>query len=230
MKINNMVTALLLLIGCSLTMILAATEERSARPSRACNNLNGSLKCSYCDRRFQQHNCLRSHENDHFLTLKVDGVAREAAREKKPITKKRAIVDKSTYEVVCIECGDCCQSFAGLKVHMRTHTGERPYACRYCNDRFTVSITRSRHELSHFKVKNFPCDLCSDTFSRKASMQNHRRIHTGEQPYPCNEPGCHELFRVLNDLRKHQRRTHTPKTAPVNTEELFEHLFDDCIY
>eukprot|EP00300_Choanocystis_sp_HF-7_P025252 c26987_g1_i1.p1 GENE.c26987_g1_i1~~c26987_g1_i1.p1 ORF type:complete len:217 (-),score=17.74 c26987_g1_i1:61-675(-) len=43
----------------------------------------------------------------------------------------------------------CDKAFAqngGLSRHNRTHTGDRPFACRYCGRKFSESCHRSRHE------------------------------------------------------------------------------------
>lgn len=66
---------------------------------------------------------------------------------------------------------------------MRRHTGERPFACKYCERRFTDYSTRIKHERTHTNERPFMCSQCGKSFTTSYILKNHMLTHTGERQF-----------------------------------------------
>ena len=119
-----------------------------------------AIRCSMCTKIYLTEEAFRAHASNHFKSTNI--------------------------------CSVCNKQFSRswlLKGHMRTHTGERPFACTYegCNKAFADRSNLRSHLLIHYPTngKGYNCPRCNRTFSQKRYLHKHtQEVCKGNSPKP----------------------------------------------
>lgn len=208
-----------------------ASALASHEKIHACKNWSMPVECEFCDKQFQDGNCLATHQTtcakkvmrnnaEHGLPNSKWGKHACADCGKKFTTKQKMfrhqwIHRKKTHS--CEVCGAQFEKQHELDEHrLSAHPGDSAFTCAECGKSFVSRQGLWEHARTHAgSPAHFHCDVCSKTFSSRQGYLIHHRTHTGERPYGCKF--CWKAFRDGGTLRKHER-IHTgerPHVCPL---------------
>ncbi|KAM7416027.1 hypothetical protein PAMA_018208 [Pampus argenteus] len=155
--------------------------------------------CNHCGRAYTREGALKQHISSFHFD------AEELSQNQKPQKKVH----------VCEYCKKHFDHFGHFKEHLRKHTGEKPYECPDCHERFARNSTLKCHMAAcqngagakKGRKKLYECQVCSSVFNSWDQFKDHLVSHTGVKPNHCTM--CDLWFTHTKELKTHLKEVHS---------------------
>ncbi|XP_048002910.1 zinc finger protein 878-like [Leguminivora glycinivorella] len=219
---------------CSVTFMSNDALKRHQETGAQKNHARLS-PCVQCGENFESADALKQHaDSEHptctecystFLNaesynvhVKRKHLGEGNSQQGKRRTRNHAVGGRPQIKNKCCEiCGKMYNSFH-MRIHMRQHTGELPFACDHCPKRFGSKSSIMFHMRAHTGYKPYKCEHCGLAFSIKSNHQRHVNVvHQGiRKTATCHV--CGHVSATPSTLKIHVRAVHYgepwPKRAP----------------
>lgn len=197
------------------------------------------VKCEFCGVQCVHNEELKAHIEIHHNLQEYRKIMSLRWR------KRIRLGNADSAEYACNLCGKKLFYKRTLLLHMRMHSGLKPYKCEYCNKAYTSKHSLNVHLISEMNLRKyvcsycgkrynfnsdlivhvkqrhetrqFSCHVCGKEFGLLKYLKDHSTIHSREKPFNCEK--CNLGFRLKKFLLRHNRKYHVEGVVEIVTAD-----------
>ncbi|XP_026679225.1 zinc finger protein 883-like isoform X1 [Diaphorina citri] len=151
--------------------------------------------CSICSKCFFIKNRL----SEHYRRVHKMRVSMARTND---VKKSAEISVDGVTKYKCHICDSIFTRYDSLRLHVRTHTGDRPYTCDVCGKSFVAKKHLNRHYNCSHAGFGYQCNICGRVMSDSTNFKDHLDNHKGEKKYTCEI--CGTGFMYKSSLHHHK--------------------------
>eukprot|EP01083_Nonionella_stella_P170392 579778_1 len=143
--------------------------------------LKVDFKCNNCNASFGSKDDLSQHGTEMHTAERLYSCSQCKDTFNKQATLQQHVQTIHNNQSKKFKCSICDKEFkhkGNWRMHLRVHSGERPYPCDVCKKAFKQQSTLIEHKRIHTGEKPCSCDICNKTFRHQSTLIQHKRIHT----------------------------------------------------
>ncbi|KAL0985022.1 hypothetical protein UPYG_G00151960 [Umbra pygmaea] len=225
---------------CSICSKSFPTHSNLARHNAMLHSIK-TISCNRCGSSFTHEKSLRRHKSVgacQRIFAKTrhsenQTVISPPPRETNRLLQRIQLQYKDKRKYKCSFCPRLFKSGEQLRVHTRLHTGEKPFGCVHCGERFIRRDYLKRH-VNKCKGENLDtvlCDRCGNVFAQDALGQHQQTCvvksrspaHSRNDSIAHNPPkgfscaNCNARFLLFSQLQQHFINTHRENTTILDS-------------
>lgn len=174
-------------------------SKRKSKPRKSKIVYKDTYKCEVCDKVFDKRASFLGHRRDHRKNFLCPKCGKSFSQSNHLSIHLRTHSGEKPYQ--CPICETRFRDKTALACHQRVHTREKPFVCQHCGKAFTTNWGRKFHTRQHTKEVQFKCEICEKVYVNQYAHKIHMKTHSGKRDFECSV--CKQKFFTIWVLKAH---------------------------